>query len=67
VNNVASKVPIQLFSATPLILGASVVFLVAVVGYSAWVWRLALAERLADDDDPGSRLTPDARSGAIGD
>ncbi|HEU4573265.1 MAG TPA: phospholipid carrier-dependent glycosyltransferase, partial [Candidatus Limnocylindrales bacterium] len=67
VNNVASKVPIQLLSPTPLILGGSVVFLVAVVGYSAWVWRLALAERLADDGDgPGPGLTPDARSGATG-
>ena len=52
VNNVASKVPIQLLSATPLILGGSVLFLVAVVGYSAWVWRLALVE--SDDDGPGA-------------
>jgi hypothetical protein len=28
------------------------VFLVAVVGYSAWVWRLALVE--GDDDGPGA-------------
>jgi hypothetical protein len=69
VNNVGSKVPIQLLSATPLILGASVVFLVAVVGYSAWVWRLALVERLADDDGPppGPGMAPDPRSGAAGD
>jgi hypothetical protein len=69
VNNVGSKVPIQLLSATPLILGASVLFLVAVVGYSAWVWRLALVERLADDDGPppGPGMAPDPRSGAAGD
>ena len=27
------------------------VFLTLVVGYSAWVWRLALAERSAGDGD----------------
>jgi 4-amino-4-deoxy-L-arabinose transferase-like glycosyltransferase len=69
VNNVAAKVPIQLFSATPAILGGSVVFLAVVVGYSAWVWRLALAERLAEDDGaaPGGGLTADPGSGAVGD
>jgi len=27
------------------------IFLSIVVGYSAWVWRLALAERAADERD----------------
>ncbi|HET7471679.1 MAG TPA: phospholipid carrier-dependent glycosyltransferase [Candidatus Limnocylindrales bacterium] len=69
VNNVASKVPIQLFSATPLVLGASVVFLAVVVGYSAWVWRLALAERLAEDGRPGlgSGVAADPGGGGVGD
>jgi hypothetical protein len=33
------------------LLGASVVFLALVVGYSAWVWRLAIAEREAEERD----------------
>jgi C-terminal four TMM region of protein-O-mannosyltransferase/Dolichyl-phosphate-mannose-protein mannosyltransferase len=69
VNNVAFKVPIQLFSATPLVLGASVVFLVVVVGYSAWVWRLALAERLGEDPAPGlgAGVAADPGGGGAGD
>jgi hypothetical protein len=69
INNLASKVPIQLFSATPAILGASVIFLAVVVGYSAWVWRLALAERIAEDEPgpPGPGMAADASSGAGGD
>jgi hypothetical protein len=49
INNVASKAKIELFGPVPLLLAASVVFLSVVVAYSAWVWRLALAERLADE------------------
>jgi hypothetical protein len=51
VNNTAATVPIHLFSAVPLLLAGSMVFLSVVVGYSAWVWRLALAEREAGDGD----------------
>jgi ABC-type proline/glycine betaine transport system permease subunit len=51
VNNTAANVPIHLFSAVPLLLGASMVFLSVVVAYSAWVWRLSLAERAAGDGD----------------
>ncbi len=51
VNNVAATVKPELFGPVPLLLGASVVFLSLVVGYSAWVWRLTLAERLADEQD----------------
>ncbi len=51
VNNTAATVPIHLFSAIPLLLGASMLFLSLVVAYSAWVWRLALAERDAGEGD----------------
>ncbi|HEX5823116.1 MAG TPA: phospholipid carrier-dependent glycosyltransferase [Candidatus Limnocylindrales bacterium] len=51
VNNVGANVPLQLFGPVPLLLGGSVVFLSLVVGYSAWVWRLALAEREAAERD----------------
>ena len=51
VNNVAANVPIHIFSAVPLLLAGSMIFLSIVVGYSAWVWRLALAERAADERD----------------
>jgi hypothetical protein len=51
VNNVARNVPTQLFGPVPLLLAASVTFLAVIVAYSAWVWRLAMAERLADERD----------------
>ncbi|HEY3164952.1 MAG TPA: hypothetical protein VGJ71_11360, partial [Candidatus Limnocylindrales bacterium] len=69
INNVASKAKIELFGPVPLLLGASVVFLCLVVGYSAWVWRLALAERLADERD-GAELGagwPRGAGGGAGD
>ena len=73
VNNVAASVKIELFGPVPLLLGASVIFLSMVVGYSAWVWRLAIAERLADERDrielgPGLAGGPGAAGGgAAGD
>jgi hypothetical protein len=57
VNNIAATVKIELFGPVPLLLGASVVFLSLVVGYSAWVWRLAVAEREAEAAD-GAELGP---------
>jgi hypothetical protein len=51
VNNVAATVPIQLFGPVPILLAASVTFLAIIVAYSAWVWRLAIAERLVDERD----------------
>jgi predicted membrane-bound dolichyl-phosphate-mannose-protein mannosyltransferase len=69
VNNVAAKAAIQLWPTVP-ILAASVVFLVVVVGYSAWVWRLALAERLAQDEGGptlGSGIAASSGGGAAGD
>jgi hypothetical protein len=48
------------------------VFLSLVVGYSAWVWRLAIAEREADARDGlelGGGLAggPDGGGGGLGD
>jgi len=51
VNNVAATVAIHLLGPVPLLLAGAMVFLSLVVAYSAWVWRLALAERAADDAD----------------
>jgi hypothetical protein len=65
VNNVAATVKIELFGPVPLLLGASVVFLALVVGYSAWVWRLAIAEREAEERD-GAELGPGLPRGVGG-
>ncbi|MDQ3127795.1 MAG: phospholipid carrier-dependent glycosyltransferase, partial [Chloroflexota bacterium] len=51
VNNVAATVPVTLLGPVPLLLAASMVFLAVVVGYAAWIWRLSLAERLAEGQD----------------
>jgi hypothetical protein len=51
VNNVAASVSVTLLGPVPLLLGASMVFLSVVVGYAAWIWRLSLAERLAEGQD----------------
>ncbi|HUP55018.1 MAG TPA: hypothetical protein VM408_05890, partial [Methylomirabilota bacterium] len=51
VNNVAANVAVTILGPVPLLLGASMVFLALVVGYAAWIWRLALAERLAEGRD----------------
>ncbi|MEA2549492.1 MAG: hypothetical protein QOE42_2090 [Chloroflexota bacterium] len=72
VNNVAATVKPEIFGPVPLLLGASVVFLSLVVGYSAWVWRLAIAEREADARDGlelGGGLAggPDGSGGGLGD
>ncbi len=70
VNNIAATVKIELFGPVPLLLAASVVFLSLVVGYSAWVWRLAIAEREAEDADGaelGAGMPRGAGGGAAGD
>jgi hypothetical protein len=59
VSTIPRNTAIQLLSPVPLLLAASVIFLSVVVAYSAWVWRLALAERLTDERD-GLELGPDA-------
>lgn len=51
VNNLAASVPVQLLGPIPLLLGGAMIFLVLVIGYAAWVWRVALAERLAAKRD----------------
>jgi hypothetical protein len=59
VSTVPRNVTFQLFGPVPLLLAGSVIFLSVVVAYSAWVWRLALAERRADERD-GLELGPGA-------
>ena len=42
----------------PLLLLAAVLVSAAIVAYSAWVWRLAIAERLADEAAPSDLPSP---------
>jgi hypothetical protein len=63
VSTVPRNVTFQLFGPVPLLLAGSVIFLSVVVAYSAWVWRLALAERRADERD---RLELGAGAGGAG-
>jgi hypothetical protein len=51
VSTIPRNTTVQLLGPVPLLLAASVIFLSVIVAYSAWVWRLALAERLADERD----------------
>ncbi|MBA2381431.1 MAG: hypothetical protein H0V73_04895 [Chloroflexi bacterium] len=70
INNNKATVNIELFGPVPLLLAGSVVFLALVVGYSAWVWRLTLAERDAEERDAvelGPGLPRGAGGGAAGD
>jgi hypothetical protein len=47
VNNQAAMAP-SLFALGPAIMLLSLAFMAVVVGYSAWSWRVALAERRRD-------------------
>jgi len=47
--NTDPAVSVSLLSPWPFILFVAVLMAAAVVAYSAWVWRLALAERAAED------------------
>jgi hypothetical protein len=42
----------------PLLLFAAVLVSAMVVAYSAWVWRIAIAERLADEAEPAESAEP---------
>jgi hypothetical protein len=69
VNTTARNVAIQIFGPVPMLLGASVLFLSVIVAYSAWVWRLTLAERLANERDGlelGSLGAESGRGGGSG-
>ena len=54
--NVDPPVSVSLLGPWPVLLFAAVMLAAGFVAYSAWVWRLALAERRAEDDDgdPGA-------------
>jgi hypothetical protein len=41
-----------IFDVVPLILAAALTLLCVVLAYSAWIWRLAIAERDADEANP---------------
>jgi hypothetical protein len=51
VSTVARNVSAQFLGPIPLLLAASLIFLSVIVAYSAWVWRLTLAEREAEERD----------------
>jgi cytochrome bd-type quinol oxidase subunit 2 len=42
---------VKLIDPTAVILAGALVFLCLILAYSAWVWRIALAERAADEAD----------------
>ena len=51
--NTDPAVSVSLLSPWPFILFVAVLMAAAIVAYSAWVWRLALAERAAEDGSGG--------------
>jgi len=48
--NIDPAVSVALVGPWPLLLFVAVLMAAGFVAYSAWVWRLALAERAAEDD-----------------
>jgi predicted membrane-bound dolichyl-phosphate-mannose-protein mannosyltransferase len=60
-NRTVPTVPTPVIDPIPLILGGALAVLCVVLAYSAWVWRIALAERDADEANPietGDQLAP---------
>ena len=70
--NTDPPVTVSLVGPWPLILFGAVMLAAAFAAYSAWVWRVTLAERAAEaagDDDDGplrARRRPDGRPGPAG-
>ena len=58
VSTTERNVATPLLSPTPLILGAALVVTCLVVAYSAWLWRIALAESEAAGTDDGAAAGP---------
>jgi cytochrome bd-type quinol oxidase subunit 2 len=54
---------VKLIDSIPLILAVALTLLCIVLAYSAWVWRLALAERAAEETDAAAGLAPEAPGG----
>ena len=50
--NTDAPFSVSFASPWPLLLFAAVLVSAVIVAYSAWVWRIAIAERLADEADP---------------
>ena len=65
VSTIPRNVSAQFLGPVPLLLAASLIFLSIIVAYSAWVWRLALAERRAEERD-GIELGASAGTGGLG-
>jgi hypothetical protein len=53
----------KLIDPIPLILAVALIMLCVVLAYSAWVWRIAIAERAAEDGDAAAGLAPEAPGG----
>jgi hypothetical protein len=54
---------VKLIDTIPAILAVALTMLCIVLAYSAWVWRIAIAEREADDLDAAASLAPEAPGG----
>ena len=57
---------VKLLDTIPVVLAVALILLCIVLAYSAWVWRIALAEReadAADAADAAAGLAPEARGG----
>jgi hypothetical protein len=57
---------VKLLDPVALVLAGAVVLLCIVLAYSAWVWRIALAEREAAESDASDASAGGAVSGAPG-
>ncbi len=62
--NTDAPFTVSFASPWPLLLLAAVLVSVLIVGYSAWVWRIAIAERLADEAAPALLSEPPAAPAA---
>ncbi len=54
---------VKLIDTIPAILAVALTLLCIVLAYSAWVWRIAIAEREADELDAAAGLAPEAPGG----
>ena len=65
-NRAAVVKDVKLLDPVALVLAGAVVLLCLVLAYSAWVWRIALAEREAAEADASDASAGGAVSGAPG-
>jgi hypothetical protein len=62
-SNRAAVAKADLIDPIPAILAVALLLLCIVLAYSAWVWRLAIAERRAEERDSAAGLAPEAPRG----